>query len=191
MGTDFTPQNSAPTWPYSWQAAFLTALALQGNATDAAAAAGVDRSLPYQVRRRSPEFAAAWESALVEYASRLEREADRRAVDGIERVRVTSRGDPIMDPRDATGKTVLVERVYSDTLLALRLRALLPEKYRAANEPVPQPAIAAVASVIDIQLPEVRAALRALVEATASSQGDLPAPALLQLDLDARERGVR
>ena len=49
-----------------WQAAFLAALAETSNVTAASAAAGVNPSRPYKLKRAEPDFARRWrESAFV------------------------------------------------------------------------------------------------------------------------------
>lgn len=87
---------SSPTW----RAAFLAALAVQGNVSAAAQAAKVGRRTVYDLRAADPAFAAAWDKALEEGADALEAEARRRAFAG------------------------------SDTLLIFLLKGARPERYR-------------------------------------------------------------
>jgi hypothetical protein len=150
-----------------------------GNASDAAEAVGVDRSLPYQVRRRSEAFDAAWREALLAYSALLEREADRRGLEGVERLRFTSKGQVIVDPR--TGLPY-VEKTYSDTLLLARLRALRPDIYRAPNDHPPAPTTVNHLA-INYSDPATLAAIRALRDAlfqadaaSAQPRPELPGP---------------
>jgi transposase len=109
--------------------AFLKALSSGHTITKAAELAGISRAALYVWRDAEDEagkaFAAEWEQALEEGIDRLEDEARRRAVDGVDK------------PVVAMGKiarnddgTVLMIREYSDTLLALMLRAKKPAQYR-------------------------------------------------------------
>lgn len=104
------------------KASFLDALRLRGNVSDAATAAGIRRQLAYDWRKDDAEFAAAWEEALDEAADTMEREAFRRAVDGVE------------EPVYHQGVEVGAVRKYSDTLLIFLLKATRPEKYRERSD---------------------------------------------------------
>ena len=105
--------------------AFLTALASGASVTKACEAAGIGRATAYLWREGDAAFAAAWTVALEGGADLLEDEARRRAVDGVEK------------PVVAMGKvaknddgSVLKVREYSDTLLAMLLKAKRPGEYR-------------------------------------------------------------
>ena len=89
-------------------------------------------------QRRNPrfkhyreEFARAYEEAIAAgraaLLARLEREADRRAAEGVPRLKFDKHGRPLIDPR--TGEPY-VELEYSDQLLMFRLKRLDPEGYR-------------------------------------------------------------
>lgn len=71
----------------------------------------------YQLAQKDPSFAEAVQAAKDDALGRFEAEAARRAVEGWER--------PIV----SGGVIVATEKVYSDNLLTLKLRALAPEKY--------------------------------------------------------------
>jgi len=73
------PRSTDSTRKRDWRKRFLTHLALRANVSDAAKAAGVDRTLPYHVRSEEPEFAAAWAEAEAIAVDRLERIAFQRA----------------------------------------------------------------------------------------------------------------
>jgi len=109
-------------------AAFLTELALRGNVTDAARAAGVTRSRVYEWRADDADFAAAWDTALDEAADVMEREAWRRAVEGVEKPVFGSMGQGL-----GSGEIGRVQE-YSDTLLIFLLKGARPEVYRERHE---------------------------------------------------------
>lgn len=104
---------------------FIAQLAQGASITMAAERAGVGRTTAYEWKAADEAFAALWEEALEAGIDRLEDEARRRAVHGVEK------------PVVAMGKiarnddgTVLMIREYSDTLLALMLKAKKPDQYR-------------------------------------------------------------
>jgi hypothetical protein len=107
------------------QKAFLGAFAETGSVTAAARAADIYRSTHYYWLE-NPEYAKAFDQAQEEATDRLEEEARRRAVQGVQRLKFGGNGAPLKDPR--TGE-VYVEHVYSDSLLVALLRANRPEKY--------------------------------------------------------------
>ena len=93
-----------------WTDAFLAHLAECGILTDAAAAAGVDRSTVFRRRQTDDEFAKAVDEAIDMAADKLEREARRRAIEGTE------------EPVYQGGVLVGTRTVYSDSLLSLLLK---------------------------------------------------------------------
>jgi len=80
---------------------------------------------------KDPDFAAEVEFADRKYVERLEAECDRRAVEGVRRLKFNKAGFPFTDPD--TGEAY-EERHYSDNLLMFRLKAKAPEKYRERHE---------------------------------------------------------
>lgn len=100
------------------RSAFLEALASFGTVRHACEAADVGRSTVYEWREEDADFAAAWDAALEEAADTLEREAMRRAAEGVDK------------PVFQGGALVGFVREYSDTLLIFLLKGLRPEKYR-------------------------------------------------------------
>ena len=98
------------TTRHLWTDAFLAHLAECGILTDAAAAAGVDRSTVFRRRQDDAEFAKAVDEAIDMAADKLEREARRRAIEGTE------------EPVYQGGQLVGTKTVYSDSLLALLLK---------------------------------------------------------------------
>lgn len=104
---------------------FIVALAKGASITKSCELAGIGRSTAYEWREADEAFAALWDEALEAGIDRLEDEARRRAVEGVEK------------PVVAMGKiarnddgSVLMIREYSDTLLALMLKAKKPSEYR-------------------------------------------------------------
>lgn len=93
-----------------WTDAFLAALADCGVLTYAAEAAGVDRGTVWRRREADPDFAAQCELAIEMAADKLEQEARRRAIEGVE------------EPVYQGGQLIGTKTVYSDQLLALLLK---------------------------------------------------------------------
>jgi hypothetical protein len=118
------------------RARFLKTLASSGNVTLAASAAKLPRGTLYHWRDRDKGFAAAWIEAIEAATDSLEAEARRRAVEGVETTIV--HGGRLV--RDEAGKPLTIRR-YSDSLLAMLLRAHRPEKYRDKSAPSPGPNI--------------------------------------------------
>ena len=107
------------------RARFLKILASSGNVSLAAHTAKISRGSLYHWRERDKGFAAAWLEAIEVATDALEAEARRRAIEGVETAIV--HGGRMV--RDDAGNPLTIRR-YSDTLLALLLRAHRPEKYR-------------------------------------------------------------
>lgn len=96
---------------------FIAVLAQSCNVSAACRAAGIGRSTAYQWREAEPDFAARWKEAEEEAADRLEAEAWRRAVDGIDK--------PIVYQGEITDS----HKEYSDRMLEILLKGHRPEKY--------------------------------------------------------------
>lgn len=96
---------------------FLETLRATGNVSEAAKAAGISRSRVYQVRGESQSFAGAWDDAVSAVEDRIESEAVRRAVEGVE------------EPYYYQGKECGTVRKYSDALLMFLLKTRCPERY--------------------------------------------------------------
>lgn len=110
--------------------AFLAELAQRGIVQDACAAAGLSRGWFYTERAADADFAAAWDAALDEANDRIEREAYRRAVEGIEKPvigRVDKDQDGIIS--DGDGNPLYI-REYSDQVLLRLLGARRPAVWR-------------------------------------------------------------
>lgn len=105
-----TPEKDRERW--------LEAFRERGTVSEACRVTGVGRTTVYGWRAKHEEFAVAWADIEEETTERMEREAFRRGVEGVER-EVYHRGE-----------VVGMERQYSDTLLIFMLKARRPEKYR-------------------------------------------------------------
>lgn len=159
QSTPKKPKRAAPKQrlPFGqWRQPFIDALREFGVVSYAAEIAGVDRAAVYRARERNQRFAAEWEDALAEATDTLEREARRRAVDGVQRLKfhqgypimvpllgengrpvledaVDQAGNPILDkegnPKQTPVMVPYVEHEYSDTLLIFLLKNWNKEKY--------------------------------------------------------------
>lgn len=118
------PPDSAPKRP-AWWGAYFAALSETGNRTAAAQAAEIDRTTPQKHVKAHPESAAEFAlleaEAIEQAADLLEKEARRRAVEGVSK------------PVYQGGKRVGFVREYSDVLLIFLLKAARPERYRERN----------------------------------------------------------
>lgn len=107
------------------RALFLAELAQHANVTYSARVAGLSRETAYALRSKDAAFAVAWDDALEQAADTLEREAFRRAHEGVPEP-VVSMGK-LLRADDGTPMTVLK---YSDTLLLQLMKAARPAKFR-------------------------------------------------------------
>lgn len=99
------------------KAKFLAVLAETGNVSTAAKTAGISRCSLYDRRKREAAFAKAWDDSEKQAADVLEKEAWRRAVDGVD------------EPVYQKGECVGTVRRYSDTLLIFLMKGANPQKY--------------------------------------------------------------
>ncbi len=81
-------------------------------------AANVGRTTAYRNRQEDEDFALAWADIEERSTERMEREAYRRAVEGVDK------------PMVSAGKMVTTVKEYSDTLLIFMLKSRRPETYR-------------------------------------------------------------
>lgn len=103
------------------KALFLEAYALCGNITRAAEQIGVTRQAHYEWLK-DEGYARKFGDATEMAGDRLEEEARRRAVDGVE------------EPVFYLGEQVSTVRKYSDTLLIFLLKGARPTKYRERGQ---------------------------------------------------------
>ena len=85
---------------------------------EAAAAAGYSRRSVYEYKEADAEFASRWQEADDLAVDRMEKEADRRALDGTEK--------PVFHQGNECGRI----REFSDVLLMFRLKGKRPKIYR-------------------------------------------------------------
>lgn len=111
--------------------AFLDAFSKCGNVLRSCEAAGIGRATHYYWLEKDPDYVERYKIAETDAVDVLEKEAHRRAHDGLLRKKFTKSGEPIIDPE--TGEQY-VEREYSDTLLIFLLKGLRPERYRERYE---------------------------------------------------------
>lgn len=101
-----------------WRSNFLKAFEKTGVVSYACKAAKVSRQTVYQERQRNEEFALAWADIELRTTEAMEREAIRRAAEGVDK------------PVFQGGKEVGTVREFSDTLLIFMLKARRPDVYR-------------------------------------------------------------
>lgn len=115
--------NAEPDVVQQKKAEFLDALADRlGNIGAAAKHVGIGRQTHYDWLRTDPDYAARYAAAREDVIDRMEQEADRRALIGLDK--------PIFHK----GVQVGTFREPSDTLLIFRLKALRPGVYRERTE---------------------------------------------------------
>lgn len=102
----------------NWKKPFLEILAECGNVSEACRAADISRVTVYELKKTDRLFAEEWENSIQESADTLEREAWRRAYEGVE------------EPVFYQGKQVALVRKKSDLLIIFLLKAIRPEKFR-------------------------------------------------------------
>lgn len=112
-----TRTTAKPKPRRDWKPAWLEAFRETGLVTRACERAKVGRRTVYDARK-DEEFAAAWDAIEAEITEVMEREAFRRAVEGV------------TEPVVSAGKHVADVQKYSDTLLIFMLKARKPEVYR-------------------------------------------------------------
>lgn len=100
------------------KAAFLAAYVECGTISHAAKAAEIRRETHHEWVRSDPVYAAAFAEAKEQAVECLEREARRRAIEGVD------------EPVYQGGELVGYKRRYSDTLLIFMLKAEAPDKYK-------------------------------------------------------------
>lgn len=105
------------------QNAFLAAYAKHGTITHSAREAGIAPAYHYKWLDIDPDYPSLFKAAHQEAVEALEREARRRAIEGVEEPTGWYKGEP--------GGFV---KKYSDTLLIFLLKGALPDKYKDRHE---------------------------------------------------------
>lgn len=109
---------------------FLEIYPAYGNIGDALKSVGLkSRNTFYAWLAADEQFEADFEEVKKDYIEKLEKEADRRAIDGVNKP-VFYKGQLVTDKK---GNPVIIKE-YSDTLLIFRLKALAPDVYRERVE---------------------------------------------------------
>lgn len=106
----------------SWHQKFLNGLKECANVRMACELAGIERTTAYKARERHPEFRERWNLVVQDAIDSLEREAWRRAREGVTRV------EPIMYQGEKVAEKIITE--FSDNLITFLLKANRPGKYR-------------------------------------------------------------
>lgn len=101
---------------------FLNALLKTGLRNKAAEMAGVTRQSHYLWLKTDDEYVAAYEKVSTMLTDNLEDAAYERAVNGVERTIYYK------------GEKIGTQKEYSDTLLALLLKANMPDKYKEVSK---------------------------------------------------------
>lgn len=96
---------------------FLCLFSETGNVSESAKKAGLNRQYLYDFRDENPDFAEAWEECKKRAREVLKDEALRRAVKGV------------LEPVFYKGKKCGSVRKYSDSLLALLIKAAFPDEF--------------------------------------------------------------
>lgn len=138
--------EDAPPNPFSdgQKRAWLAALARKGTVRGACAVSGVERGIIYYWRERDPEFAAAWEAALEDFADGIE--------EGIYEVGQTDKGMPRLIALLAGAKRfrpqywVEKRQEQHDVNVTIRADDVIGAILRARSQP---PAIEGEARVIE------------------------------------------
>ena len=133
----------------SRQRAFCDAYAKLGTISHAADLAGIARNTHYgwlHEQKDGERYAEMFAEAQQRYCDRLEREIDRRAVEGWE------------EPVHYKGERVDLVRKYSDNLLMFRTKAVMPERYRDNSAVQVSGTIGLSVSALDEVLKVARAA---------------------------------
>lgn len=141
------------------KSAWLEVFELEGTVVAACKSTGVPRSTAYKWRQRDEAFALQWADVERATTERMEREAYRRAVEGVK--------------RDVyhQGQVVGAERHYSDVLLIFMLKARKPDMYRD-NVTVKQD-IKITAGGAMVEDPKLAEEGRGLLRRAASTGGDV------------------
>lgn len=115
---------------------FLAELAETGNATRAAAVAGVSRRTLYRLKKADADFHTAWEDAAEIGMTVIEDMAVQRATEGHD------------EPVFYQGKQIGSVHKYADNLLAMLLKAYRPDRF--GNRPaMSEPAVSDLRELLD------------------------------------------
>lgn len=116
-------RRGRPAVPAARLESFLSYLSETASIAGAAARAEVQRSTLYQLRKHDPEFAARWDEARKLGIDRLEDDAMRRALEGVQK------------PVFYAGRQIASVQQFNDRLLQFLLKAHKPEVYARPAAP--------------------------------------------------------
>lgn len=126
--------------PHPKKAAFLAVYAEVASITEAAKAAGIDRSTHYAWLEKDAKYKRSFAGAQEQACDVLEREARRRAAEGVNEpviykgelmgVWVNGDGETVSEGTEGAILIPLTVKKYSDTLLIFLLKGALPDKYK-------------------------------------------------------------
>jgi hypothetical protein len=107
------------------KAAFLDGLRTDGRIICTCEALGIPRTSVYEWREKDPAFAAEWDAAIESMTENLEKEAYRRAYEGVSK--------PVYQGKELVGHV----QEYSDTLTIFLLKARRPDTYNQVQKIAP------------------------------------------------------
>lgn len=117
------------------RAEFLRVLAATGNASKAARAIGISYSTAVKHRKADEFFAERWEEAITQFHHDFEEAAASRAQHGVQRPKLTAKGEFIRWPADhPKAGQIVYETVFSDSLVPVLLKAHDPERHRDRSD---------------------------------------------------------
>lgn len=108
------------------QEKFLKSFAMTANVRAACMAAGISRTTVYEWQEKDETFSLRFKQAELDANDVIRAELFRRAVQGVEKP-VVSMGKIVYTTDEKDKPKPLMERVYSDSLLALLAKARMPE----------------------------------------------------------------
>lgn len=146
---------------------FLESYAKDGNHAKASRDCGISLRQTYHWLELDPNFAKAYYDAREHYLAKLEAEADRRAVEGVDR--------PVFYRGEICGHVT----EFSDSLLMFRLKALAPQKYRerqSLEHSGPEGKPINTKGEVDVELSRLPAEVLANIISIAAKSGDGEGP---------------
>lgn len=110
--------ETSETAKRDWHQTFIEGFEDSGLVNEACRLAGIGRATAYRHRQADEDFALAWHDAEEKLVDQMEREAYRRAAEGVD------------EPIFYKGQEIATVKKYSDTLLIFLLKARKPEVFR-------------------------------------------------------------
>ena len=157
---DIQPSKAPQKRKLAHQRAFLGAFEESGCIRRAAKAAGITRAAHYKWLRDDDAYAAAFKESQRAAAEYLESEAVQRATKGW------------LEPIFYQGRVCAHVRRYSDSLLAMLLRAAMPEKYGVQRKEISGPPEAPRQAQVEVVIVSPDGTRKALEDWRSSSSLD-------------------